>query len=64
VGLVSGEQLELSLAKRGVRLSNGFWVREKLVRTEDDRALVRQVFTSAVDLDPNPAQKTLTVRMH
>jgi hypothetical protein len=47
-----------------VRLSNGFWVREKLVRTEDDRALVRQVFTSAVDLDPNPAQKTLTVRMH
>jgi hypothetical protein len=39
-------------------------VREKLARTEDARALVRQVFTSAVDLDPNPAQKTLTVRIH
>jgi hypothetical protein len=39
-------------------------VREKLARTEDVQALVRQVFTSAVDLDPNAAQKTITVRMH
>jgi len=28
VRLVSGEQVQLSLAERGVRLSNGFWVRE------------------------------------
>ena len=28
VRLVSGEIVELPLAERGVRLSNGFWVRE------------------------------------
>jgi hypothetical protein len=28
VRLVSGEEVELALAERGVRLSNGFWVRE------------------------------------
>lgn len=28
VRLISGEQVDLSLAERGVRLSNGFWVRE------------------------------------
>ena len=39
-------------------------VREKLQREEDARALVRQVFTSAVDLCPDLAQKTLTVRLH
>jgi hypothetical protein len=39
-------------------------VREKLQRSEDARALVRQVFSSAVDLDPNPAQQTLTIRLH
>jgi hypothetical protein len=39
-------------------------VREKLPREEDARALVRQVFNSAVDLCPDLQQKTLTVRLH
>ena len=39
-------------------------LREKLARTDDARSLVRQVFASAVDLGPNPAQRTLTVRLH
>ncbi len=39
-------------------------VREKLARTEDARALVRQVLSSAVDLCPDPAQQTLTIRLH
>jgi hypothetical protein len=39
-------------------------VREKLPRTEDARALVRQVFDSTVDLCPDAQQKILTVRIH
>jgi hypothetical protein len=39
-------------------------VRETLRRWDDARALVRQVFGSAVDLRPNQANKTLTVRLH
>jgi hypothetical protein len=39
-------------------------LREKLQRTDDARALVRQVFSSAVDLCPDPEQRTLTVRLH
>lgn len=39
-------------------------VREKLSRAEDARALVRQVFHSTVDLCPDQAKKTLTVRVH
>lgn len=39
-------------------------VREKLARSDDARALVRQVLTSAVDLCPDSAQGTLTVRIH
>jgi hypothetical protein len=38
--------------------------REKLSRSDDARALVRQVFESAVDLLPNLADQTLTVRLH
>lgn len=38
--------------------------REKLQREDDARALIRQVFTSTVDLCPDPEQKTLTVRLH
>ena len=38
--------------------------REKLQREDDARALIRQVFTSTVDLCPDAAQKTLTVRLH
>ena len=38
--------------------------REKLSREEDARALIRQVFTSTVDLCPNRENKTLTVRLH
>jgi hypothetical protein len=39
-------------------------VREKLCRSDDGRALVRQVFESSVDLRPNHQDKTLTVRLH
>ena len=39
-------------------------MREKLARSDDARALVRQVLTSAVDLCPDPAHQTLTVRLH
>ena len=39
-------------------------VREKLARSDDGRALVRQVFESAVDLCPNLEDKTLTIRLH
>jgi hypothetical protein len=39
-------------------------VREKLQRTDDARALVRQVLSSAVDLCPDPERGTLTVRLH
>jgi len=38
--------------------------REELSRSEDARSLIRQLFESAVDLCPNPEQKTLTVRLH
>lgn len=38
--------------------------REKLQRADDARALVRQVFASAVDLGPDLDHKTLTVRLH
>jgi len=39
-------------------------VRQTLRRWDDARALVRQVFESAVDLRPDHANKTLTVRLH
>jgi hypothetical protein len=39
-------------------------VREKLHRLDDARALVRQVFNSAVDLCPDHQEKTLTVPVH
>lgn len=39
-------------------------VREKLKRHDDARALIRQVFTSTVDLSPDLHRKTLTVRIH
>jgi hypothetical protein len=39
-------------------------VREKLARTDDGRALLRQIFTTAIDLVPDLAQGTLTVKLH
>lgn len=39
-------------------------VREKLQRADDARALVRQIFQSAVDLCPEPEQKILRVGLH
>jgi len=39
-------------------------LREKLQRADDARALVRQIFGSAVDLCPDPVAQTLTVRLH
>lgn len=38
--------------------------REKLSRSDDARALVRQLFESAADLYPDAGKKTLTVRLH
>lgn len=38
--------------------------REQLSRAEDARSLIRQIFESAVDLCPDLAAKTLTVRVH
>lgn len=39
-------------------------VREKLTRSDDARALLRQIFSTEVDLLPDPQAKTLTVRLH
>ena len=39
-------------------------LREKMFREDDARALVRQIFESAVDLRPSQSEKTLTVRLH
>lgn len=39
-------------------------VREKLARTDDGRALLRQIFTTDIDLILDLAQKTLTIRLH
>ena len=39
-------------------------VREKLARSDDGRALLRQIFATDVDLIPEMAQQTLTVRLH
>jgi hypothetical protein len=39
-------------------------VREKLARSEDAHALLRQIFETEVDLVPDATQQTLTVRIH
>ena len=39
-------------------------IREKLARGDDARALLRQIFHTAVDLAPDLTAKTLTVRLH
>ena len=39
-------------------------VREKLARTDDGRALLQQIFKTPVDLIPDLAEQTLTVRLH
>jgi len=39
-------------------------LREKMQRLDDARALVRQVFSSTVDLIPDHQNKSLTVRLH
>jgi len=39
-------------------------VREKLARSDDARALLRQIFDTEVDLIPDVTQQTLTVRLH
>jgi len=39
-------------------------LREKMQRTDDARALARQILQSAVDLQPDATQKTLTVKLH
>jgi hypothetical protein len=39
-------------------------VREKLARADDGRALLRQIFATAVDLIPDLPQQTLTVSLH
>jgi len=39
-------------------------VREKLARSDDARALLRQIYSTEVDLIPNLNAQTLTVRLH
>jgi hypothetical protein len=39
-------------------------VREKLVRSDDARALLRQIYQTEADLIPDSDSKTLTVRLH
>jgi prepilin-type processing-associated H-X9-DG protein len=39
-------------------------LREKMERADDARSLARQIFQSSVDLQPQPTQKTLTVKLH
>jgi hypothetical protein len=39
-------------------------VREHLNRHDDARPLLRQLYGSAVDLQPDQANQTLTVRLH
>ena len=39
-------------------------VREKLKRTDDARALLRQIYSTEVDLIPDLEAKTLTVCLH
>ena len=39
-------------------------VREKLARSDDAHALLRQIFETEVDLVPDATQQTLTVRLH
>src|SRR5260221_12956281 len=39
-------------------------VREKLARSDDAHAFLRQIFDTEVDLDPDATQQTQTVRLH
>jgi hypothetical protein len=39
-------------------------VREKLARSDDAHALLRQIFETDIDLFPEPDRQTLTVRIH
>ena len=39
-------------------------LREKLTRLDDARSLIRRIFNNEVDLAPDPAAKTLTVKLH
>jgi hypothetical protein len=39
-------------------------LREKMERTDDARALARQILQGAVDLHPDTTQKSLTVKLH
>ena len=39
-------------------------VRETLARADDARALLRELYRTSADLQPDPAHKTLTVRLH
>jgi hypothetical protein len=39
-------------------------LREKMVKTDDARALLRSIYTTEADLIPNEASGTLTVRLH
>ena len=39
-------------------------VREKLTRSDDARALLRQIYATEVDLIPDLESKTLTVQLH
>ncbi len=44
--------------------SMAFTLREQMKRSDDARALLRQIYNTEVDLIPDPAVGTLTVRLH
>jgi hypothetical protein len=57
-------QSALNLAPLGPVPFPSQLAREKLARRDDARALLRQLYRSAVDLLPDQVHKTLTVRLH
>ena len=65
VSLVSGEPVPMRLARSGVLSSTMASVlRETMARSEDIRALLRQIYNTEADLIPDAENKTLTVSMH
>ena len=60
VRLINGEEVELELAERGVRLSNGFWLRE--VRQRETDGHQTPMLCSDFQREPNTAAAALFAR--
>ncbi len=39
-------------------------IRQKMTRHDDARSLLRSIYSTEVDIDPDPQAKTLTIRLH